>query len=147
MPNYGYNNYPGYSQYPNYNNGYANPQYTAPVVYPLTYTNGLIGAKAFYMQQPNSTVYLLDSESNNTLYVKTSDAQGRCSLDAYRLTKISLDQASLPANDTNVVYATKADVEEVKRLINDGLANVLLTLKGASNESSTITNANDVSGK
>ena len=52
-----------------YLNGYQN-QYSQPqqqyynqqpvqqqVVYPLTYTNGIIGAKAFFMAQPNSMVY------------------------------------------------------------------------------------------
>lgn len=152
MPQYGFN-YTGYSptptypNYPAYNNGYNTQSYNPPVFYPLTYTNGLIGAKAFYMQQPNSTVYLLDSDTNNTLFVKTADAQGKCSLNAYRLTKIPLDQTNTPVEEPKVVYATKADVDDLKKLLNDGLTNVLLTLKGVPNESSTNTNTNDVSGK
>lgn len=148
MPNYGYN-YPGYNPNPTYttvNPGYASQQsYSPPAIYPLTYTNGLIGAKAFFMQQPNSTVYLLDSETNNTLFVKTSDYQGKCSLDAYRLTKIPLDQANTQTNVTE--YATKSDVEDLKKMLNDGLANVLSTLKGVPNESNANVNSNDVSGQ
>lgn len=150
MPQYGFNNYTGYSptypSYPTYNTGYNTQSYNPPVFYPLTYTNGLIGAKAFYMQQPNSTVYLLDSDTNNTLFVKTADAQGKCSLNAYRLTQIPLEQSNVPVKDSET-YATKADIADLKILLNNSLANIMLTLKGASNESSSTNNTNDVSGQ
>ena len=150
MPQYGFNNYAGYSptypSYPTYNTGYNTQSYNPPVFYPLTYTNGLIGAKAFYMQQPNSTVYLLDSDTNNTLFVKTADAQGKCSLNAYRLTQVPLEQANVPVKESET-YATKADIADLKILLNNSLANIMLTLKGASNESSSTDNTNDVSGQ
>lgn len=125
---YGQNQY-GYSPYNTYGAQTVQQQYQPPVVYPLTYTNGVIGAKAFPMQQPNSTVYLLDSDTNNVIYEKKADAQGRCTLKAYSLTEISLDNTT-NQNNVKETFATKTDIEkisesivELKQLI-EGMKNV-----------------------
>ena len=70
---YGYGSF----QNPYMNNNYYQQQPVAaqqPVMQqqnfiPLTFTNGLIGAKAYIMMQPNSVVYLQDSESDK-LFIK-----------------------------------------------------------------------------
>ena len=102
-----------------------------PVVYPLTFTNGVIGAKAFFMAQPNSIVYLLDSDTNNVLYEKRADQQGRCSLKAYQLKEIPIEQVG---NEASVEYATKGDIERLEQTMNNSLANILITLKGGKND-------------
>ena len=115
-------------QNPYYNNYYNQQPMQQPVVYPLTFTNGVIGAKAFFMQQPNSIVYLLDSDTNNVLYEKKADHQGRCTLRAFQLKEIPVDQVG---NQTQVEYATKSDIESI---VNNSIANLLTTLKGAKND-------------
>lgn len=113
----------------NYNPYYYNQQ---PVVYPLTYTNGVIGAKAFFMSQPNSIVYLLDSDTNNILFEKRADNSGRCSLKAFQLKEIPVDQVG--TNTEQVEYATKGDIERLESILNNSLSNLLITLKEAKND-------------
>lgn len=127
---------PYYSnQYANYNqNYYSQHQVQQPiqqVVYPLTFTNGVIGAKAFFMAQPNSIVYLLDSDTNNVLYEKRADQQGRCSLKAYQLKEIPIEQVG---NEASVEYATKGDIERLEQTMTNSLTNIILTLKGGKND-------------
>ena len=130
-----YPNYYSNNQYANnYNNQFYNQQVQQPiqpVVYPLTFTNGVIGAKAFFMAQPNSIVYLLDSDTNNVLYEKRADQQGRCSLKAYQLKEIPIEQVG---NESSVEYATKGDIERLEQTMNNSLSNILITLKGGKND-------------
>lgn len=93
----------------NYNNPYASPYtsyyqqpyatQTQPSVYqnqqqqtpqqtyiPLTFVNGEVGAKAFIMQ-PNSTIYLQDSDSDK-LFIKKSDIQGKSIMKKYKLVEL-----------------------------------------------------------
>lgn len=93
----------------NYNNPYASPytsyyqqpyatqtqpnvyqnqqQQTAQQTYiPLTFVNGEVGAKAFIMQ-PNSTIYLQDSDSDK-LFIKKSDMQGKSIMKKYKLVEL-----------------------------------------------------------
>lgn len=155
MPNFGYDYYSGAyapKQPYGYDRGMYSPpmqpmqpmqsQMQQPMYLPLTYTNGLIGAKAFAMSQPNSTVYLLDSDSNDILYVKSADNQFKCTLDAYRLTKIPLEQVNRPQEI--IEYATKSDVQDIKNMI----ANMYNSLKGGVvNESNANTNAINANGE
>ena len=128
-------------QNPYYYNGYQQPQQQyynqqqmqQPVVYPLTYTNGVIGAKAFFMNQPNSLVYLLDSDTNNILYEKRADNSGRTFLKAYQLKEIPIEQVGTNI-DEKIEYATKTDIERLEQLLNNSLSNLLLTLKGGKND-------------
>lgn len=95
------NTYGGYypqSNYPqpNYNNAYnyqqmmaqqqTMPQIQQPNYLPLTYVNGEEGAKA-YIVSPNTTIYLRDSDSNK-LFIKSSDNNGKYTIEAYELTPI-----------------------------------------------------------
>lgn len=131
------------NNYNPYYYGYHQPQqqyYNQPiqqpqqqVVHPLTYTNGIIGAKAFFMHQPNSVVYLLDSDTNNILYEKRADQSGRTTLKAYQLKEIAVDQVGV-AVDTQTEYATKGDIERLEQILNNSLSNILITLKGGKND-------------
>ena len=111
-----------------YNYGYSNPYMTQPNYYqqptmqqqpvaqqnfiPLTFTNGLIGAKAYIMMQPNSIVYLQDSESDK-LFIKKSDAQGRCTLETYRLVREQTDEnGNIVPSQT--IFATKDDLKALQ---------------------------------
>ena len=54
--------------------------------------------------------------------------------------------SNVPVKESET-YATKADIADLKVLLNNSLANIMLTLKGVSNESSSTDNTNDVSGQ
>lgn len=124
---YGYGNYQNPYQY---NGGYYNQQnlyqnqmqqmqQAQPVqmqqnFIPLTFTNGFIGAKAYTMMYPNSTIYLQDSESDR-LFIKKSDAQGKCTLETYRLVKEETDEngntiGEIKQKEIPQDYITKADL-------------------------------------
>lgn len=97
----------------NYNNPYGYnqfPMYQQQTTYlPLTFVNGIEGAKAFIVGA-NQTVYLKDSDSD-MLYEKRADAQGRYSLVAYRLQLVDNNKTE-PAYVTMDVF-TKT-IEELK---------------------------------
>ncbi len=141
---YGYNNNPynqynynqnGYGVYPNqqmtqypqqYQQSYQayQPQQQQVVYHPLTFVNGIEGAKAFIVN-PNQVFYLLDSDSN-TLYVKTADAQGRCELKSFVLsTTESNNNYQKPITPIN--YVTKEDLvafkDEIIKVIKGGDVN------------------------
>lgn len=145
MSNYGFNPY-GQQQYGGgYNSQYQQyqsyPNYTQPqpmAVYPLTYTNGLIGAKAFPLQQPNSTVYLIDSDTNDIIYKKDADNQGRCTLKAFKTIEIPLEQVGTPMQNNQMNFATKQDIEIIQKSLND----IMATLKGVPNEQQSNANVN-----
>lgn len=144
MPNY--NNMYGYpygNVYQPYgvNNGYQN-NYNQPQQYqqsqmqqtpqpqtsylPLTFTSGLVGAKAFIVS-PNQTVFLKDSdEGSNLLFEKSADAYGKYTLKAYNLTEVKLDDigkpVSFPKNNDSITkndlqsFATKNDLNDLKTI-------------------------------
>jgi hypothetical protein len=102
-----------------YQNQYSNPyqQYQQPmyqtqpqvVYHPLTYVNGIEGAKAFIVNA-GQTIYLMDSDSN-TLFIKTADMQGR-----YEIKSFSLIQSGLDNNrQTPADYITKEDLTIFKQ--------------------------------
>ena len=110
MPNYNnpyINNYGGYypqnnySQ-PSYNNYNYQPmmaqqqmsQIQQPNYLPLTYVNGEEGAKA-YIVSPNTTIYLRDSDSNK-LFIKSSDSNGKYTIEGYELVKIGENTQKSP---------------------------------------------------
>lgn len=108
MNNYNpYNQYP-YTQYNNNYNQFNQPQQTTYL--PLTFINGIEGAKAFIVGA-NQTVYLKDSDSN-ILYEKRADAQGRYTLTAYELNKIDMN------NPTPVKYAQICDLNALNERVN-----------------------------
>ena len=90
---YNYNNTPYYNPYaPSYsgNSHYQtqnnNMMAQQPTYTPLVFVNGVEGAKA-YIVQPNSTIYLRDSDSDK-LFIKYCDAQGRSTLRTYALVEL-----------------------------------------------------------
>ena len=125
----------------NYNNPYYNPYqqypYTQPQTQtsylPLTFINGIEGAKAFIVGA-NQVVYLKDSDSN-ILYEKKADAQGKYTLTAYELKQIDINNNQTLAKTE---YATTSDLamlkstfieqinilsSEIKKLAKEGVIN------------------------
>ena len=127
MP-YNYNNYPYGSMYqqpynnqvqPNYNQPQTQPQQQSQIPFmPLTFTSGLVGAKA-YIVAPNQTVFLKDSDTNsNLLFEKSADQFGRYTLKAYELTEINVDNIGKEKNvSPKIDYATKDEFEQFKTQI------------------------------
>ena len=101
----------------NYNNPYYNPYqqypYTQPQpqtsYLPLTFINGIEGAKAFIVGA-NQVVYLKDSDSN-ILYEKKADAQGKYTLTAYELKQVEIGNN---VSSTKTEYATTNDLAMLK---------------------------------
>lgn len=134
---YGPYGYGGY-QNPYMNNNYYQQQ---PVVQqpvqqqnfiPLTFTNGLIGAKAYIMMQPNSVVYLQDSESDK-LFIKKSDAQGRCTLETYRLVREQTDENGNVV-PTQTMFATKDDLKALQDTLIESINKLSSVVKTAENK-------------
>ena len=103
---YQQNNYPQ----PNYNNAYnyqpmmaqqqTMPQIQQPNYLPLTYVNGEEGAKA-YIVSPNTTIYLRDSDSNK-LFIKSSDNNGKYTIEAYELTPVGENSQKAQISHENI---------------------------------------------
>ena len=129
----GFNPYDYGGYYPQYNNQYQNyqqqPQYNQYSMYqqaqpqqmnfaPLTYVNGIEGAKA-YIVSPNQIVYLKDSDSN-TLFEKRADAQGKYTLNAFELTAIKLEdvgkEATKDASSQKINVSKLASKSDLKNL-------------------------------
>lgn len=118
-------NYNPYNQYQfnPYANNISYPQYQQAQqqqtnYLPLTFVNGIEGAKAFIVGA-NQTVYLKDSDSN-VLFEKRADSQGKYSILAYELKQIDLNNVGKPI--AQVEYVTVADFKslenKLKRLSN-----------------------------
>lgn len=90
------NNY--YNQNP-YGYNYYQPQFQQPVqqqqmqqpnIIPMTYVNGLEGAKSYWMGT-NSIAYLRDNNDDSVLYEKKTDAVGKYYIKGFKLTEMELD--------------------------------------------------------
>lgn len=133
---YGYGSF----QNPYMNNNYYQQQSVAvqqPVMQqqnfiPLTFTNGLIGAKAYIMMQPNSVVYLQDSESDK-LFIKKSDAQGRCTLETYHLVREQTDENGNVV-PTQTMFATKDDLKALQDTLIESINKLSSVVKTAENK-------------
>lgn len=120
MPSY--NNYPYGMPYQPFNNQQQvnQPQQQQIPFMPLTFTSGLVGAKA-YIVAPNQTVFLKDSDTNsNLLFEKSADSYGRYTLKAYELKEVDIDNIGkekpvMPEKN----YATLEQFEEFKNQINE----------------------------
>lgn len=103
--NYTPQNYGMYNYNPMFYNPYqqAQQQMQQPqtVYHPLTYVSGVEGAKAFVVDA-NKKVFLLDSETNEKLFIKYADNEGRYKMETYRLVKDdgSAKQESKPQNSS-----------------------------------------------
>lgn len=101
---YGYGNY-GYNNYYSNQQQVAQPQVQQPTYTPLTFVNGIEGAKA-YIIPINSTIYLRDSDSDK-IFIKSSDSQGRLTLRTYRLIE---DNNEIPSNS----FATRDELRTLE---------------------------------
>ena len=90
------NNY--YNQNP-YGYNYYQPQFQQPIqqqqiqqpnIIPMTYVNGLEGAKSYWMGT-NSIAYLRDNNDDSVLYEKKTDAVGKYYIKGFKLTEMELD--------------------------------------------------------
>ena len=132
--NYNYGGMPYQNQQPQQNYNYQQPQpmqqqpqQPQTSYLPLSFVNGIIGAKAFIVM-PNQTVFLKDSdEGSNLLFEKSADSNGKYTLKAYQLTEVKLDDIGKPI--TNVQpqqdlltkkdlqsFATKNDLNDLKTI-------------------------------
>ena len=87
--NYTPQNYGMYSYNPMFYNTYQHQQQMQQpqtIYHPLTYVSGVEGAKAFVVDA-NKKVFLLDSETNEKLFIKYADNEGRYKMETYRLVK------------------------------------------------------------
>lgn len=93
QPNYANQNY----QQMQYSQQQAQPQQQMQTNYlPLTFVNGVEGAKAFIVGA-NQVIYLKDSDSN-ILFEKKADSQGKYTLNAFELKQIDINNIG---KDTN----------------------------------------------
>ena len=121
----GYNYFPATYQ-PNYYGGMYNPQPQVPQIPTpaqapqqqansgLIWVQGESGAKS-YLVAPNTTVLLMDSESNK-FYLKSSDVSGMPQpLRVFEYTEKTGQQAQKPAPDVDLAeYVTKREFDEFK---------------------------------
>ena len=120
MPNYNYpygNPYQPYGSQNQQNNFNQQVQQPIPFI-PLTYTSGLVGAKA-YIVAPGQTVFLKDSDDgSNLLFEKSADNFGRYTLKAYELKEIDYNNIgkSKENKENTEQYATKSDLAALQEL-------------------------------
>ena len=86
----------------------------------VIWVQGEAGAKS-YLVAPNTTVQLWDSESQ-TIYLKSADASGMPSMKVldYTIRANSLQNASAASSardDKSIDYATKSDLDALKKQI------------------------------
>lgn len=126
---YGYGNYampqtpqPQYNpmyQMPTQNNVNQMPQrsFLPPNCLPLTFVNGLVGAKAQFV--PAGQMFYLKDSDSNLLFVKSADEKGLYTIKAYETTEIPLEMIGKPKVEeqkNSVIptdYATKEDLKEL----------------------------------
>lgn len=107
-----YNNQFGYQYYPqNYQQNYQNYQQNS-----LTWVQGESGAKSFFVPA-NGTVLLMDSEQDQ-FFIKSSDASGMpLPLRKFSYKEVTDAQPMPQPSIQKDIYATKDDVEELRREI------------------------------
>lgn len=128
--------YNPYQQYPYTNNG-QNYQQGQPTNYynqqpvqqaqqiqptqttylPLTFVNGVEGAKAFIVGA-NQVIYLKDSDSN-VLFEKKADNQGKYTLTAYKLEKVDINNIGKDTNENPIStdrFIMKDDIKDFVKL-------------------------------
>lgn len=113
-----YNQYPytmfNNNQQPTYNNnmyGQYQQQPQQTTYLPLTFVNGIEGAKAFIVGA-NQTVYLKDSDSD-MLYEKRADGQGRYSIKAYKLQEVEFGKSKVETSYVTIEMFNRT-IEELK---------------------------------
>lgn len=115
-PNYSYGNYSPYQ----YGNNVYQQQAPQTIYHPLTYVSGIEGAKAFVVD-PNKKVFLLDSETNEKLFIKYADNEGRYSMKTYKLVSEedgnnNSNAQNLSSNGINEEYLTTYVANQINQL-------------------------------
>lgn len=166
MPNYNYMNYPYGNLYQPYgmgNNGYQQNNYGQPQMpqqpqmqqapqpqtsyLPLTFTSGIVGAKAFIVS-PNQTVFLKDSdEGSDLLFEKSADPYGKYTLKAYHLSPVKLDEIGKPIQETPKqesltkedlqFFATKQDLNDLFKTFENKMNDLSSLIQKGSKTSKT----------
>ena len=131
MPtNVAYNQQPSYQPYQmgQMQNGMqSNAQQPQQMTYhPLTFVNGIEGAKAFIVGA-NQVVYLKDSDSN-LLFVKRADMQGKYNIEVFEMKQIGIEEIGKKKEENPIElddymkreemdqYASKQDLEALQSL-------------------------------
>lgn len=104
-----YNQYP-YTNYMNNNVQYQQPIQQQTTYLPLTFVNGIEGAKAFIVGA-NQTIYLKDSDSN-VLFEKKADSQGKYTILAYELKPLELSNIGKETKVEQINYMTFEDFKK-----------------------------------
>ena len=112
-------NYPNYPGYPFWNNNPSQNVQTSKNS--INWVQGIEGAKAFTLM-PKENVILMDSEVNDTFYIKICDDIGRCTLRVFKYHEEVEAPAPAPADLSEYVKKT-----ELEALLNEMLG-------GATNE-------------
>ena len=132
-------------QNPYYNNPYANvqnnqqnfqqqqpqmqnPQPTMQMQTNIEYVNGIEGAKAFILP-PNNKRLLLDSD-NTFFYIKTTDMQGKPTVEHFRYIPVDNEQQAQMQKQEQPLYVTIQQYQEVLDTL-DTLRKELDKLKSA----------------
>lgn len=100
----------------------------------LNWVQGEAGAKS-YLVAPNTTVLLLDSESES-FYIKSSDASGMplpLRVFDYKERKSPDSEAKIPQTDNSSAYVTKREFEAFKGQI-EGFLNAPIAKEANNNE-------------
>lgn len=124
--NYTPQNYGMYNYNPMFYNPYQHQQQMQQpqtIYHPLTYVSGVEGAKAFVVDA-NKKVFLLDSETNEKLFIKYADNEGRYKMETYRLVK---DDGSIK-QDTQAQNLSNNDL--TKDYLTTYVANQINALEG-----------------
>lgn len=85
----------------------------------ITWVQGIEGAKA-YQLFPNSNALLMDSETNDTFYIKTSDNIGMCNLRKFKYSEV-MDEPKQNADMSQ--YVTRSELEELINSMLGGKSN------------------------
>lgn len=113
-------NYPNYPGYLFWNN---NPSQNVQMSKnSINWVQGIEGAKAFTLM-PKENVILMDSEVNDTFYIKICDDIGRCTLRVFKYQELIEGPAAVPTDLSE--YVKKS---ELQALLNEMLG-------GSTNES------------
>lgn len=107
QPNYAQNGFGGFTQQPMQQ---PQPQQS------IEYVNGLEGAKG-YLMLANTTKLLLDSDANY-FYIKTANESGQANIRTFKYEEVTA-QPSSPVPEPKPEYATKKDVDELRKQIED----------------------------
>lgn len=127
MNNNFYNQNPyGYNYYQNSNMYQQQPmqQVLQQAIIPMTYVNGLEGAKAYWMAT-NSIAYLRDNNDDSILYEKKTDSLGKFQIKGYKLTELQVENGTFKAQNSqdnikileskiDAIYSILAPKNEVK---------------------------------